>query len=345
MSGKIEPLQPAQVPALSEFIRTGFCTPGSYCAFAEPEVIRWKYFEERGPWNIPRSFLVSENNRILAHAGLFSTAFESPGSSPIPAVHIIDWRSSEEAGSLGALLMMRAFSLAPVTYALGCTAAASRVLLRSGFEVLFSAPIFHRVINRLKPSAWHELHGTQTLARKGALLGIDLVQSLRPTRPAGKLQIREVASFGDDVREVLARGTPKVTSTSRSPEVLNHYLRFPLKNFTGYLFEDDRVRGFAVLTVLQKPALRAGRIVECYLDSDNPSDWTGAIALLEAEMRKRNVDLISMYGTTPWSTQALRSNGFFRRGRTPFYLRDPKKLVPRALPFHLTHLEADLSFI
>jgi hypothetical protein len=43
--------------------------------------------------------------------------------------------------------------------------------------------------------------------------------------------------------------------------------------------------------------------------------------------------------------QGLQKAGFFRRGKTPLFLRDPRKLLPEAKAYHLTHLEADLSFI
>lgn len=345
MGGKIEPLQEAHIPALSEFIRASFCPPGAYCVFAEPEVFRWKYFAERGRWSLPRSYIVSEEEHILAHAGVFTTAFGTPAEPSVPAVHIIDWLTSEAAASFGALLMMRAFSLAPVTYALGCTPAASRVLLRAGFEIVGEVPLFHRVVRRMKPGVWRELHGTQTLARAAALLALDFAQSFRPGGCAASLKLRPVSFFGDEVWNVLKNSSYNVTCTSRSPEILNHYLQFPLNNFRGFLLEDTRVRGFALLTLVNKPHVQVGRIVECFLDTPDARLWNEAIALLEAEAVRQGAEVISCYGSTPWMSAALRNNGFFRRGRTPFYLRDPKRLVPRSAPFHLTHLEADLSFI
>ena len=56
-------------------------------------------------------------------------------------------------------------------------------------------------------------------------------------------------------------------------------------------------------------------------------------------------DLVSCYGSTPWLAEALRKNGFFRRGRTAFYLRDPRSQVQREASLHLTHLEADAAYL
>lgn len=345
MAGRIEPLQESQVPALSEFLRGGFCPPGSYCAFAEPEVLRWKYLDARGSFLGPRSFVVLDNGRILAHAGVCPTEFVVPGSAPVPAVHIIDWLSSDEAGSYGALLMMRAFGLAPVAYALGCTPAAARVLLRLGYQIVSEAPLYHRVLNRHKLAVWHELHGTQTLARAIALLGADLVQSFRPAKRPGSLKIRQVNTFGSEVDEICARANRQYACTSRTPALLNHYLHFPLRTLTGFIFEDQHVRGFALLSIVQKPHIRLARIVDCVTDSAEASLWTEATSLLLAEATRHKPDLVSCFGTTDIMAQALRANGFFRRGRIPFYLRDPKNLTPRTAPLHLTHLEADLAYI
>ena len=346
MAARIEPLPPEALPALAEFTRNGFCRAGEYCDFAKPEVLRWSFFDPRGPWAIPRSFAVIEGGRIVAHVGVFTTAFPSRGTlDSVPAVHMVNWLTTEEASSFGTLLMLRAFSLAPVTYALGCTMAAARVLERCGFELLLHAPLFHRVLKRTNSAVWRELHGTQTVVRTAGFLGVDLFQSFRQAHQPRVLEMRAVPSFGPEVQELLARCTVDATWSSRSPDLLNHYLRFPLGNFSGYVFEAQGIRGFAIVSIISRPKLKVARIVECFLDSTDIELWADALALLHERAAREDIDLISCYGTTPWMAAALRRSGFFRRCRTAFYLRDPKKHVSRAKPFHLTHLEADLSFI
>jgi len=345
MAGKIAPLQESQVTALSEFLRAGLWTPGTSDTFAHPDVLRWKYFGERGSPILPRSFVVSNNEGIAAHAGLIPTAFGRPGSPDAAAIHIVDWLTAENGAAFGAVLMMRAFALAPVAYALGCTPAAARVLLRAGYEILSEVPLFHRVIHRAKPKVWGQLHGSAAGLRGTALRGVDLAQSLRPLPETKGLRLRPVNEFGDEVAHLLSESKVELTCSSRMPQVLNHYLQFPGASFHGFLLQRDDILGFGIISILDRPGIRIARIVECFLDSTEPALWRDAIAQLTREAIKQGADLVSAYGSTDWMSGGLRSAGFFRRGKTPFYLRDPKKLVSRFRPFHLTHLEADLSFI
>jgi len=136
-----------------------------------------------------------------------------------------------------------------------------------------------------------------------------------------------------------------VICSSRSPGLLNYYLNYPLGTFSGYLLKDDRPRGFAILALIQKPGCRVVRIVECFLDEPDAELCAGAISALFKRALEKNPDIISVYGSTPWMARGLQKAGFFRRGKTPLFLRDPKKLLPEGQGFHLTHLEADLSFI
>jgi hypothetical protein len=136
-----------------------------------------------------------------------------------------------------------------------------------------------------------------------------------------------------------------LTFTSREPGLLNHYLRYPRPGPTGWLLErEGRVRGFALLWVSEKPHGRVGRIADCFLDSDDLELWGQAVTGLLVELKKLRCDLVSCFGSTPWLAQALLSNGFIRRGRTVFYLRDTAQRLPAENPFHLTHLEADSAY-
>src|SRR5262249_11688961 len=128
--------------------------------------------------------------------------------------------------------------------------------------------------------------------------------------------------------------------------LLNYYLQFPRHNISGWLLEkDSECIGFALLALIEKPGLRHGRIVECFLRPNELNLWCDALLALRVELERMNPDLITSYASTPWMSEALRRSGFFRRGRVPFLLRDPKKLVDRSRPFHLSYLEADLAYI
>jgi hypothetical protein len=359
MARAIEPLREEWIPALSEFLRAHFCSPGDYCDFADPEVLRWKFLEPRAsgrarllpspdPWKTPRCFVVREENNIVADVGICTTEFTTcPGGEiHVPAVHMTDWLTSAQGASFGAPLMLRAFSLAPVQYACGCTPAAARVLLRAGYQEISQIPLYHRVLSRANSAVWSAIHGRQTALRQSAYLAFDLAQSFVPSRISTDMVAIQVPEFGPEVSALLASSSFAVTMTSRSPELLNYYCRYPKKNISGWLLKrSNQVVGFALLALIQKPKFRHGRIVECFLGSADPKVWAEAVAALQAQLKQMKPDLISCYASNQTIRSALETNGYFRRGKIPFYLRDPKNLVPRSQPFHLSYLEADLAYI
>jgi hypothetical protein len=351
MTSPVVALDENRMPELGQFLLNSFGATARFTEYADPAVLRWKFFDPRGPWPGPRSHAICDEGRILAHLGFCTTAFQSTrlGARSVPALHTTDWLNASADGSLGAILLLEAFARAPVQYAFGCTAVARRSLLRAGFKELGQMPLFHRVQARTKLDCWRHLHGPHRSAKAVALLVVDLLQSVVRSRlrtTEGGFAAREVAAFGSEVQDVIQRCRVPLIFTSREPTLLNHYLRFPKPSASGWLLErDGQVCGFAVLWTLNKPGLRVGRIVECFLDSDDSAAWRSAITCLASKLAALRCDVISCYGSTPWLAAALRDNGFFRRGRTSLYLRDPRRQVQLGDPIHVTHLEADLAYL
>jgi hypothetical protein len=347
MAASIHPLDPSAIPELSALLRQQFCPAGEYCDFADERVLTWKFFERRPHWTVSRSWGGFEDGKLVAHVGYNPTTFSEPGKSNlgVDAGHISDWVSLRPGSALGALLMLETLKLAPVHYALGSTAIASRVLLKGGYKHLLDVPLFHRVVNRFNIPTWEQLHGKHRSAKGLALLALDGLNSLRLRGRARGLEALPVKSFGTETADIFSRSTCPVICSSRSPELLNYYLNYPLGTFSGYLLRDSRPRGFAILALIQKPGCRLVRIVECFLDEPAPGLCAQAISVLCQRALEKKPDIISVYGSTPWMAEGLQKAGFFRRGKTPLFVRDPKKLLPEGRPFHLSHLEADLSFI
>ena len=111
------------------------------------------------------------------------------------------------------------------------------------------------------------------------------------------------------------------------------------------LLEGGRVRGLAMINILQQGRSRIGRIVECLLDEASTGLFRSAIVALVAVLRDRGVDAVFGCGSTPWSAEAFRDVGFVETYRLESRLRDRSGLLPRAGPFHLTFLEADYSYL
>ncbi len=158
--------------------------------------------------------------------------------------------------------------------------------------------------------------------------------------------LTEVVQFGSEVDDIIARCTMKLCMTSRSPELLNHYLRHPRGVFSGWtLRAGNDVIGFAMTSVQTAESGRHGRIVECFIDRPDGHVWHAALAALTDALRRQSADFVLGYGSTPWAQQGYAAAGFSHVQDSSFQLRDRNKLLPRETVFHITPLEADYGYL
>jgi hypothetical protein len=316
--------------------------------FYSPEILEWKYFPPNDQEEGPRSLMLTDGENILTQIGILFTEFHStdPNFKPVRALHTIDWFSSPNAGPAATMLYVSALRRAPVQYALGCSELARRILLGFKFKEAMLVPQFHSVLNPANLNIWRDLHGEQRIDRKLALLTLDLAQNLRARDVGGPLSIRRVESFSSEITEIIGRRKEVFVYTSRDPKLLNHFLAHPQKIMSGWHFyEGDRLRGFAVTACVKRAKSTAGKVVECFLDEENPELLAHALGLLRGELKKEGAEIVSCFASMPSTEIALRRAGFFRRGRTVLYLRDPEKKIPEGVPLHITHIEGDAAYL
>jgi hypothetical protein len=164
--------------------------------------------------------------------------------------------------------------------------------------------------------------------------------------PRIHLGLCRVDAFGDEIGLVTSKCKMAAVHTLRTPELLNHYLRYPGKNISGWVLkEGNQVRGFALLSIVRQQAFRIGRIADCFLDSLDSDLWHAALHALTNQLIENNADMVVCYGSTHWIAKALKENGFYVLKTSPLLVRDAKKLIPENASFYLTHLEADHAYL
>jgi len=160
--------------------------------------------------------------------------------------------------------------------------------------------------------------------------------------------MERVARFGAEADAIVDSWPDPLIFTTRSSELLNYYLRFPGDSMmSGWLFrEAGRPVGFAILNVLPTYAARLGNVVECFLESPDVDLWHAAIVALTHQLHAQGADLAQCHASTSWAEQACLRAGY-RPTREPaiLLLRDPDRILPRDLPFHLTKLEGDNAYL
>src|ERR1051326_2958328 len=96
----ITPLPWDWLPRLSQQLAETFSARENQAPdFYSPEVLEWKYFRPRGEGPLPRSFVLTDGEKIKTHIGVVFTEFQlSDGTvGPVPALHMIDWFSAPDA--------------------------------------------------------------------------------------------------------------------------------------------------------------------------------------------------------------------------------------------------------
>ncbi len=345
----IKPLHDAAVEDLSRFLAVGFHTAPD-AVFATPAVLRWKYLDAKGQNDsTPCSYLArNDAGEIVGHVGICRTFFQgaSIANLRVQTLHMIDWLGSPAHPSIGASLMRKAHEGTPTQFGLGGSEVGRTVIKRGGYEPRQPVAVYHRV---LRPSHWfrHPDHGFT-----GACLHIardSALRAFRPgRRPSTRLKLKRVSEFTDEIGSITRRAAAHVVLTDRLPDRLNHLLRFPCQQVSGWylLLSSGELCGFALLNVLpqQRGSIHLGNIVDCLLPATDVDLWHAAICALICELADQGADLVQAFASTPWVAEGLSRSGFVTRFALEFSLRDRRQLVPHGIPVHLTPIEADYAY-
>jgi hypothetical protein len=345
MSVEIRSIQSDDLLKLSQFLIAGFnATP--VAEFAKLDVLAWKYLDLLGEVDYSRCFVAVDNGQIIACIGLSKTRLVVTDSLRlITASHGFDWLSANRDIATGLMVGQRADQCADIQLAIGGTAKAVKIRERTGFTIAPSVPEYCRIIYPV-----HYLRSPRPMAIWKCLAKIvrEYGRWLRYPRqkPSVPIVLQRIESFGAEVTQIVSDCQMPEIHTLRTPELLNHFLRYPHKNITGWhMMQEGRLRGVALLSIVKNGPVCIGKIADCFLDSLDQDLWHAAISALVAELRRQSADMVVCYGTTPWMAEALTRNGFYCQRLLPFGIRDSKKLLPESAAFYLTHMEADHAYL
>jgi hypothetical protein len=344
---QITPLRRADIPELSEFLISGFGVPATSSYFSQ-EVLSWKYFDGPGgpSGDSVYSLVARSAGRIIGHIGICPRQFivSGDGATPVSTMHAIDWLGSGAHSASGALLMLRAFATCKTQYAIDGSAQAQALFPRLGFEQKSKLAIFHKVL-----APFHRLRTTdQGLFRKCAGTVRDMASVWRAhTSPVPQtVELHSAPTFTEEIDCLARQSSLRIVTCQRDHLLLNYFLRYPLSGFSGWTIHTaQRLIGSAVLKITPHGRIQLGKIVDCWLDTEDPSCWQAAVAALLDRLRALSADSVTCYATTPSLHAALLWNGFTKSGERNVYFRDKQQSLPRDLPFGLSMLEGDHAIL
>jgi hypothetical protein len=344
---QITRLRRADIPELSQFLISSRGVPASYSHFS-PEVLSWKYFDgPSGPSEDSVCSLIARSaGRIIGHIGMCPRRFivSGDGATPVSTMHAIDWHCSPAHPGSGAFLMLRACATSKTQYAVDGSAQAQAVFPRLGFEHKPKLAIFRKVL-----APFHRLRTTdQGLFHKWAGTAKDVVSFWRARTPplAQTVELRPAPTFTEEIDCLQRQSSLRIVTCQRDHLLLNYFLRCPLSGFSGWtIHTSGRMIGFAVLKITPHGRIQLGKIVDCWLDTEDPSCWQAAVAALIDRLRALSADDVTCYATTSSLHAALLWNGFAKSWERNVYFRDKQQSLPRDLPFGFSMLEGDRAIL
>lgn len=311
----------------------------------EPADLEWKYWSARPDWPAPRSFVVTRGEEILAHAGVIPGAFlaatQGGGARRIRAAHLIDWAARASAMGAGVTLMKHIGQTTDALLAIGGSAQTRKLLPHLGFQ---AAGVVTSCVRSLHAARilTHSAHPVTTLAPR--FLRSALWSMTAPSSHPEGWTVRRISSAeATRLASVLPSPLPEVTVLERGETLFRHMLACPIAEVELYLMErEGRPRGYFLLTY----AMRQGRLADCWMDSNDPSDWRAVIqsAALQAKRHPRAAELAA-WGSEPALANQLGECGFHVRASMPVHLLAPRNPELLAAKLRVQMIDNDAAFL
>jgi hypothetical protein len=308
-------------------------------AFADPEVLEWKYLRPRTDWHGSRGFVMERDGEIVAHLGVVPAIFEFPDGRKVRGGTLIDWAAISALPGTGALLGRHLVSRLEATFVIGGAPVTRQILPKARFRARAAATTY---VKWIRP--WKEFLARPKSSRSAIRLCHGLAYSLHSKRVVSKnWQSVPICHFSQSTESLLQRRSKWMTSCQRSVDTLNYMLECPAVPIKAFLLKrNDIVAGYFLIG----KAAWEGRIVDIFVDSGDVNDWAvgyGQAAAVAAQ--EEEVCRVRAMASVPLLQSALTRNGFWVQQEYPIMVKDPKNALADALPINLQFFEADAAYL
>jgi hypothetical protein len=305
-----------------------------------PQDLWWKYWQPRADWSAPRSFVLMQDEQLVAHGGIV------PGwgrwqSGPITLIHMIDWAARRDIAGAGTMLMKHVGNQAQGLLSVGGSERTLEVLPYLGFRPAAVATGYVRPLSVLQMLRGARPRSWRLLPR---LLRGWLWSAQAPGLERGDWRAREVPSHDiASVAPVLPEpGTGEVAVLGRSAAMLQYMLACPIVPMRLFAVEKcGRLMGYFVL------AYAAGqvRIADCWMQSRERADWRALLMCAVAQAhRDPGAAEVVLLASDPCLAAAAEACGFRARFRLPVQLRLPRGMQAPVQPLGVRMLDSDAAF-
>jgi hypothetical protein len=328
------PSTPDDGPAIIALLRGAGLNPNS-----APSDLKWKYWHERADWRGPRSFVLTKDSEIVAHAGIVPGTCLWNGKR-LTVVHGVDWAASRALVGAGVTLLRHISGLADAVIGVDGSQATLRLRPMLGFRSCGTATMYVRAIHPLRRLASEPHPSWRTLPRfaRGVLWRVTAPSHQDGAWHACKLAPAQVQSVGT----VLPKADANIAVLERSTALFEHVLKCPIASMDLYSIKKaGNVRGYFLLAFVPGQA----RLVDCWMDSDEPGAWLAMMqcAAHAAKQAPAIAELVTV-ASDPMLSSYLLQSGFHARWMTPVDVLAGPGFGPPPKCLRFQMLDSDAAF-
>jgi hypothetical protein len=264
--------------------------------------------------------------------------FRLPSGDAVESAAVTDWAAERSVPGAGVMLMRKLLDKVSPIFVVAGTPPARQVLPKIGFRHAGVALAYTRWVR-----PWREFQVRPKTFRSILRLSHGLVHSVRPRHTVVQdWDSIPVNNFDSSLGALLNRRSSSLTFCQRTVENLNYMLQCPAVKMKGFLLR--RKESLVGYFILGKTGWE-GRIVDIFVDSDQPQDRKAAYATAtRTAMCEPGVCRIFAWAAPPFRG-ALVQNGFWLQDEKPVMICDPKNLLAGAFPIDIQLFEGDNAYL
>jgi hypothetical protein len=308
---------------------------------AEPNHLRWKYWEPHANWAGSRSYVYLRDGQIVAHGAVIPNLCLWR-EHRIRVLHVIDWAAKPESGGSGIALMKQIGKLTDGMLGVGGSELTQQILPMIGFKECGTT--VRRYARPLRP-----LLRLMNPEYRSWRLASQVVRSVFWTLTAPSPRKAEWSAHRILADQLAATPIiwprPNIGTTvfERSSASISYLLRCPATPMELYtVHSHGRPRGYFLLAFAPAQA----RIVDCWVDSEEPAEWSAMVQLAveQAKAQVHVAEVVSMC-SDPLLGAALVESGFHMRQAVPMWLRAASGVARPDVTIRFLMADSDDAFL
>ena len=300
------------------------------------EQMEWKYWRKHPWWDGSRSFVIEQSGAIVAHGAVIPMicAWEN---KKLRIANLIDWVARRDCPGVGIALRKHIHEMADGVFAVAGTEMTTKILPALGYQEVARAS---RFAFPLRPLA-RMRHDSLASGRAWGRLGRNLLWKMRaPSAPPRNWGVRRL-SPPDVLRTPFPTPLPRAGEALflRDPLTITDLLACPTAPGEFYLVErEQKIRGYFVLL----KAVNQARIVETWMDTDQPGDWRAlyTLAIRQAALFEGITEVVTVISGREAEIEGLRLAGMHAREQVPLRLWTAADFKPASFRYQLADGDA-----